>query len=396
MGSQKQHQLPVGITIKKYPSGRETIYISFTYRGVTCREKFPAIKADPSNIKRAENLRAIILNQIALGDFKYEEFFPNSKKLSIFVKQPKSTLMAYYLNNYIDHAKLRQLKPGSITAYKGRVKKLIEEIGHLKPDEITVDLLRDYTIKLQVEHNKSPSTIRDRLKILKDVLYEALNDGLIQDNPMHRFKLYKYLVPKHAEDGEKIDPFTLDEIRSLDEACRNEYERLLIRFWLKTGMRTGELCALKWEHILFNKNLIRISENYVSSVGKTGTPKTKSGIRDILINDEELKETIEALKGLTEKQPLVFINPNTQGRWDSYSIRRMFVRLCKEANVRYRYAYQLRHTYATIQISQGRNLWDLCKVLGHKDPSMLYNTYGNFLREYELLTGDLFCRPDGA
>ena len=118
-------------------------------------------------------------------------------------------------------------------------------------------------------------------------------------------------------------------------------------------------------------------------IAVTGTPKTSSGIREVDLDDEALEVFGQQrlLTGLSGG--LVFINPRTEGRFDSYSIRRVFVRLCETAKVRYRYAYNLRHTFATIKISQGMNLWELASQMGHSSPDMIFQHYGSFIKEYE-------------
>ena len=391
MGKETGQKLPRGISIRQHASGMKTIYITFSFMGVTCRERFIAPGADPSNIQRASNLRGEILNKISLGQFRYADYFPKSKQLKHFGIVRSDMTLTHYFEQFIKHAEIRQLKPSSMLAYHSRVNGLRPDFGHLLPSEVNEALLRDVTIKYQVEHQLSKATIQNRMKVLKDVLYEAVNDGLIHQNPMDGFKLYRYVISNNRENkGEKIDPFKPDEIKRLLQCAPSKHVALMIKLWLKTGLRTGELCALKWKKVSFRKKNLRIDENYVSMVAETGTPKTKNSDRDIRLEDEELIDVLKQLKQITGEQVLVLVNPNTGGQWDSYSIRRMFIRLCKTAQVRYRYPYQLRHTFATIQISQGRNLWDISNAMGHKDPSMLYQTYGRFIREYELMKDGLF------
>ena len=55
----------------------------------------------------------------------------------------------------------------------------------------------------------------------------------------------------------------------------------------------------------------------------------------------------------------------------------------EKAKVRYRYPYQLRHTFATRLISEGVNLWKISKLMGHSSPQQLFEHYGNYIEEYE-------------
>jgi integrase len=72
----------------KYPTGVEIhngkIRISFTFRGIRCREVLRGWVANSSNIKKAGNLRALITSEIQLGTFRYADRFPESKALKSF------------------------------------------------------------------------------------------------------------------------------------------------------------------------------------------------------------------------------------------------------------------------------------------------------------------------
>jgi integrase len=73
----------------KYPTGVEIhngkIRISFTFRGIRCREVLRGWVANSSNIKKAGNLRALITSEIQLGTFRYADRFPSQRHLKVFI-----------------------------------------------------------------------------------------------------------------------------------------------------------------------------------------------------------------------------------------------------------------------------------------------------------------------
>jgi integrase len=73
----------------KYPTGVEIhngkIRISFTFRGIRCREVLRGWVANSSNIKKAGNLRALITSEIQLGTFRYADRFPSQRRLKVFI-----------------------------------------------------------------------------------------------------------------------------------------------------------------------------------------------------------------------------------------------------------------------------------------------------------------------
>ncbi|WP_152086402.1 tyrosine-type recombinase/integrase [Pseudoalteromonas sp. A25] len=57
--------------------------------------------------------------------------------------------------------------------------------------------------------------------------------------------------------------------------------------------------------------------------------------------------------------------------------------ILKKSEVRYRHPYQARHTFATMLISEGRNLWWIADQMGHDGPEMLFRHYGNYIKEHD-------------
>ncbi|MFW8286981.1 Arm DNA-binding domain-containing protein, partial [Klebsiella pneumoniae] len=77
MGKTKQGSLslPRGVTIRQHKTGA-TLVITFTYKGVLCREPLSRMEANPRGIKYAERLLGEIQNQINSGEFNYSKYFP--------------------------------------------------------------------------------------------------------------------------------------------------------------------------------------------------------------------------------------------------------------------------------------------------------------------------------
>jgi integrase len=72
-------------------------------------------------------------------------------------------------------------------------------------------------------------------------------------------------------------------------------------------------------------------------------------------------------------------------RWETADQLRKtaWVPALKKAGVRYRKAYNTRHTFATRHISKKANIWWLARQMGHRSPMMLFRHYGGFLKEYD-------------
>lgn len=384
MGTQRRKKLPVGVRINKHKSGSSTLYIAFTFQGVECREPLSNRPVDDSNIEYAKNLRAEIKRKIKDNTFKYAEYFPNSEKIKIFGGATSKQTLKCYLDKFLLNAERRGCRPSTLATYRSHILSLIPYFGAIRPSNLSTSRIRDIFITM---HNDGYSydALTKFCKLLKSSLDEAVLEGDIEYNPTHAFKVSKYIAKPDDEESLVVNPFSAQELKSLLEACETKAEQLMLKFWVKTGLRTGEICGLLWENINVKRNYLEIRNNIVSQTRLIGPPKTKSSQREIDLDSETLEILKEMYEISGQKSEYVFPNPRgvKQAHHDSGTVRNWFTKICKIAGVEYRYAYHLRHTYATIQISQHKNLWEIAKSMGHKSPEMLFHHYGSFIKEYE-------------
>jgi integrase len=109
---------------------------------------------------------------------------------------------------------------------------------------------------------------RDRLYTM---FSEALQDGLISDNPVRHVKRLEEPTPD-------IDPFTFEEVEAILREAQGQ-ERAILTILLLTGMRSGEALALRWDDLDFGRGQIRV-RNTLSRYG-LGAPKTPGSIREV-------------------------------------------------------------------------------------------------------------------
>ena len=119
MGKKEQGSLslPRGVTIRQHKTG-DTLVITFTYRGVLCREPLSRMEANARGVKYAERLLGEIQNQIAGGTFDYAKYFPTSKKLELFGVVKKTKNIKSYLDEYLKICQNRNLSPSTIGGYE--------------------------------------------------------------------------------------------------------------------------------------------------------------------------------------------------------------------------------------------------------------------------------------
>ncbi|EPG6438527.1 DUF3596 domain-containing protein [Klebsiella aerogenes] len=378
MGSTKSPKLPRGVTIRKHSNG-ETINITFTYKGVKCREPLSNLEVNSKNIKYAERTLGEIHNKIERGTFNYGEHFPRSARLKIFGNASTGKTVKVYLEEYLVICETRKLSPSTIGGYK-KCLNALESLHIFPASELTPAALKTW-----IQSQKTTlKTIRNQLSFLRSALDEAVTDGVLQINPVSLVTASRYQSSKTDEESDYIvDPLSPAEVEALLHAAGNKQWENLFRFAIETGMRSSELCALRWRDIDFIGKTAHVQN--ASVVGVIKGTKTKAGTRKIELTDEALY-ALTCQKPFTfMKDAMVFEDPKTESPWAGADAirKKAWVPTLRKAGIRYRNPYQTRHTFATRHISRGANLFWLASQMGHKGPEMLFRHYGRYLKEYD-------------
>ncbi|MEQ5753396.1 DUF3596 domain-containing protein [Providencia rettgeri] len=377
MGQTKQI-LPRGVMIRKHKSG-ETINISFTFKGVHCREPLSNLEVNPKNIKYAERLLGEIYNKIEKGIFSYVEYFPKSSKLKIFGNKHKGRNINEYLDEYLDICETRGLSPSTIGGYK-KCKSALSTLHDLSVVDLTPGILKTWIQKQKT----SLKTIRNQLSFLRSALDEAVTDGLITSNPANMVTASRYQSKSSPSDSDYIvDPLTPEEVTAIYSAVRYDQWKNLFQFAINTGLRSSELCALSWGDIDFIGRTAHVQA--ASVVGVIKGTKTKAGTRIVELNEDSMTALNNQKSFTFLKNETIFEDPKTNKAWAGADAirKKAWVPTLKKAGVRYRNPYQTRHTFAIKHISNGVNLFWLASQMGHKGPEMLFRHYGAYLKEYD-------------
>jgi integrase len=358
----------------KYPGVRESsdssIEIDFYYRGKRCRERIN-LKPTATNLKKAAQHRAAILNAIDAGTFDYAYTFPDSKNALKF--KPSQYTVATYLTEWINNKKAI-LKASTYTEYK----KIIDhEIIPKFNDKLLVLLSRADIRTWIAEKNWSNNRISNILTPLRSALKEALHDDLIQSNPLHGWSYRRNESPIKED---HVDPFTQEEQQRIIAAATGQIRnQCIVFFW--TGMRTSELVALEWSDIDWTRKKIKITKARTQYADADEKTKTIKGKREI----DMLPPVEQAL--INQKQytllcnDKIFHDPQYNKPWkgDKAIRRKIWEPLLKKAGVRYRNPYQTRHTFASMMLSAGENLSWLSAQMGHSSVLITAKIYARWI-----------------
>lgn len=266
-----------------------------------------------------------------------------------------------------------EIKPSTMSAYRMTyVKKIRPVFGRCDVSEIKTPMVQEWVDSLS--SSLSPHSVRDCYVLFKSMIRwnYARED---KECPVYKVK------------------FPHEEKKELEVYSRNEQKRLVgyikehpgirefgILLCLSTGMRIGELCALKWEDVDFDKNCINIRRTlercYDVETGKTmvyiGPPKSNSSRRTIPI-PKALVQQMKKMTGLVK--PEYYILSGSLKPTEPRTYRNFFNSLLKQAGVRRLKFHGLRHSFATLMVESKADVKTLSTILGHSGIEITMDTY---------------------
>lgn len=371
-------RISAGVFRRTYPSGKASIRIYFTFRGVRCPETLRHLDPDVKNhVKVAQNLRATIQHEIDRGTFNYLEHFPNSKRARIFGFVVSKRTVREIGESWLADIE-RSLPHSTYRSYRGPMERFVyPAIGDMQIRDVSVEHLR----RMFRQADICLKTARNYSIPLKAVFERAIDDDDIDRNPMDRINI-KSLIPKDRHRTNYApDPFEPAEVDALLQACAEITPGWLnyFQFAFFTGMRPSELYGLRWPDVDLKAATAHVCRAIVERQEK-GT-KTAASTRDVQLCPMALQalRRQRAVTGLAGKE--VFTNPRTGDPLVDYQVtERRFEASRKHAKLRRRNQYQSRHTYASNMLSQGANPLFVAKQLGHRDLQMLFKVYAKWIQ----------------
>ena len=252
----------------------------------------------------------------------------------------------------------------------------VEKYLYPKFADQDITKIKDYNDFIEkLTDTLAPKTVRDIITKLKEII------NFYEEEHNTKLNIKKMSLPKLNKKGIQI--LSNKEKQKLEKYCiqQNDLKSLGILICLNTGLRVGEVCALRWENIDFETRRIHVEKTieriYSKEENKTiviiDTPKSITSIRTIPINSK-LYNILKQMKRKCTKNDFVLT-----GLSDHYveprNYQYNFKEILKKSKIKRYKFHTLRHTFATNCIEAGMDIKSLSEILGHADVSITLNIY---------------------
>jgi integrase len=287
-------------------------------------------------------------------------------------------------------------KPSTIEAYSYWLRiHIVDFFGPTAVGEITRDDVRGFAAALE-RKGLAPKSRANALGTLHSLIEFAIDEGwMVGENPVKRIE-----KPALATTDPDVHFLETEEVEALLRAVPDDplgrVERVMYLAAAMTGMRQGELFALRWRDVDWSARRIRVRRNFVR--GEFGTPKSKRSSRSVPLASRVATE----LELLSQTSPykrdddLVFAHPETGKPIDRSKLLKRFKAALRRADVRAVRFHDLRHTFGTRMAAQGVPMRVLQELMGHRDfkTTLIYADYAPSEHEAEWV--EQAFRPDSS
>lgn len=363
----------------------------------------------PSNIRRAHGTGTLYAKEIASGqEVWYGRWYLGGRRVNRRIGSKRRRGTGEGLNQSQAEAALRRMMvherppaPDSIVSFASATKLMLRDLEALDRKPTTLDnyrsILRAHLVprfgevpvnrvmKGDVEAfmatlreaGKAAQTRSGIFKLLSQVFAFAQRHGWCEENPCQYVR-----QPRVRECSEVrfLNQQELDALIAAVDVSTKPFgptDRVIFLTAAMTGMRQGELLALRWRDVDWEAKRIRVRRNYTR--GHWSTPKSRSGERAVPLScrvEEELRSHCQRSR-FSHEDDLVFAHPLSGEVLPHGPLVRRFKKALRAAGVRKVRFHDLRHTFGTRIAAAGVPMRALQEWMGHRDyrTTLIYADY---------------------
>jgi integrase len=337
--------------------------------------------APPNGGKR--NLRSVRIGKMpkAEADAKKREILSAIDK-GTRREEATSTTLEAFLNSWMEATRDR-LARRTAERYASLVKlHIVPVVGHLKLSRLTPEHVRKIYKAIKDKGLSNQTCLHVHRALHTALQYGVREERILNENVVGRVKAPQVERREPA-------PVSREQIRFLMAAAKGTRLETPIAVAAVTGLRRGELLALRWQHVELEKASLFVAASLEHSRAASGRirfkgPKSKTSRRTIPMAPECVKllrshkvqqEEEKSLAGdLYVDDDLVF--PDAEGApWAPDTFTTQFSKLTKSAGMRGFRFHDLRHAFASLTLGDGVSIKEVQTLLGHSSPVVTLSVY---------------------
>lgn len=296
--------------------------------------------------------------------------------------------LGHLLDEWLKECERVDLSPSTLRNYKGVINKHIRPaLGKVKLNRLGAKHLDDLYGSLK-KSGRSPKTIHNVHAVLSAALHQAVRWGWVRYNVAERAKPPKVSQRRINAPSVKVIHDVIDEAERRDPRVAP-----LFMLGALTGMRRGELCALRWSDVDLERGVVDVSRSIVVDFGGLAEKSTKTD-RDrkvaldpvgvaLLRHHRATVEGWNAQAGSTLADDAFVFSPFVEAKtpFRPDNVTNFFIRVRDTVGAPGLRLHDLRHFTATQLIHAGMDIRTVAEFLGHSDPSLTLRVYSHAIEE---------------
>ncbi len=276
------------------------------------------------------------------------------------------------------------IRPSTAGYYKRGIEQYtVPRIGHVRLNKLTSreiqklykDLLENGRTREQQRKKKpglSGSTVRGVHTMLHSALDRAVKERLLIRNPADGC-----VVPKATH--QEMKTLRPEDLKAYLDAAERRSALAMFYLELVSGIRKGELVALRWEDLDVEQRTVSVSKQATKDENNhliVARPKTENSVRLISIPQEAV-ELLVREHAKHPDNPWLFPSSRTGAMYHPDSVATLHQRILKDAGLEHLRFHDLRHTFATLALQNGVDIKTVSGMLGHFSAGFTLDTYAH-------------------
>ena len=328
----------------------------------------------------AEEVRRQLEAQLTLGDLGF-----------LAEKEDQVPTFGAYADEWMKNYTRVECKTSTADGYEGVLRQYLRpRFGAKRLGEISRDDIKAMINDL-ISKDLSRNTIRNALCVIRGMFNQAIESGLLEANPAARLGRFTRTAKTPETTGIALNAAEVQTfLEAANEVCPDYYGLFLTA--VRTGLRRGELVALRWGDIQFGKDgndsnrFILVRHNYVRREHTTTKSKKSRRVdlsrelRAVLIElrDKRLLEAfLEGRNDISDEQ--VFPSPDGSILDPDNLYHRYFLPVLTKAGIRKIRLHDLRHTFGSLLIQNGASIVYVKEQMGHSSIQVTVDIYGHLI-----------------